>query len=143
MTNNNINNKDKQGEAGNWGHPRPYVKKHTNVSDRPEAGKHRGSAKYKKKEKKEYVYEWAMCPFCKSKLTIKEKHELDDIEWRRFHVFSDEYEHECKECGAHVIDEPCPACKQDRDMWINKDNVLKHHMYGCGFEGKKKYKKGD
>lgn len=119
-----VNNKEKQKVGGNWGHPRPYTKKITEISEPLYPEDRHKNLKRKKKEKKPYFSPYEVCPFCEKKLK-----ETGKKNWG----FLDRYEKKCRNCGAKKGKE-CPACKGET-WYLNK--VYKHQNLGCGFVGKK------
>jgi len=135
----NINNKIKQFFGGNWGHPRPFTKRHTEIpkdffSDEPVKKTH-------KKKKKKRVFRWTYesCPFCDASLPRIDKN-TDTLRVCWPYKFAEECE-----CGAKKvkpIDEhvdkinACPCC--GRDTWF-KDDIYKHQdKWSCGFVGERK-----
>jgi len=131
-TPNKINNKEKQLRGGNWGHPRPDVKKNTNIKDPlyPEVPTKHRKKKKKSKGKKEFLWGDESCPFCEGRLKVLNK----KLKW----LFGrNEYENECHRCGAKEVDD-CPCCH--RNTWF-KDGIFKHNnkfcKTGCGFIGKR------
>ena len=131
----NINNKEKKAAGGNWGKPGKFIKKHTNIPNPlvPEVTRYKPDKKYKKKEKKERVFPWAICPFCKKELKLK-KGLSKEKSW----YFGSEYRENCHECKA-THGKKCPCCK--RATWF-LNGIYKHQFMGCGFEGKKLNLKG-
>lgn len=126
----NINNKEKQFVGGNWGHPRKFIKKHTEIPNPliPKEPKIFSSRKYKKKHK--WIDYYKLCPFCLN--------ELKEIgTFKKFNLFlSTKYADKCI-CGAKMIKNGCPCCKND--TWL-KDEIYKHKKLSylnCGFIGRK------
>ena len=117
-----VNNKEKQFSGKNWGHPRKYTKKHTNIANPliPEVPKYRKKRRKTVGQKK--CLPFGACPFCEK--------ELKQIDEEKHWIFSS-LESFCRHCGAKEVD-VCPACK--RKTWI-KNNLYKHQSHGCGFEG--------
>ena len=60
---NNINNKEKQAVAGNWGHPRKYTKRHTKIPNPLIPQRVRKVKRKKGKVKRKYVSPYQCCPF--------------------------------------------------------------------------------
>lgn len=125
-----INNKEKQAAAGNWGHPRKWLKKHTKISDPLIPQRTKG--KRKKKIKKIWV--WKACPFCGKEIPIDKNYISTDSL-----VFFKPRLKYC-ECGAKI--DECPCCK--KETWL-KDDIYKHYkdMFSCGFVGKKLRRKNE
>ena len=121
---NNIGNKLKQAFGGNWGHPRPIIKKSTEIPDFGEVPKHKS---HKKKKKNPFVLPWSICPHCKSEL--KKIGERSPI-----HFWRDVYANTCDHCGAKKSS--CPNCKWD--AFESKDGLVTHQGFGCGFTGKRR-----
>lgn len=147
---NRINNKDLKAAGGNWGHPRPDVKKRTEIPDRPEVPKHFSSKKYKpKKEKKAYH----RCPFCEKELPIVVDSATTKKLFTKYYVVNGRIigslfstrtmwggliAQKCRSCGSRKVTKACPCCK--RDTWYNKKTEeYKHETRWsfCGFTGKK------
>jgi hypothetical protein len=126
-----INNKEKQASAGNWGHPRPFLKKMTKVIPYPSTWR---KANRKRKEKKKWRGLFEVCPFCDNDLVKLEKTEEEKNSLRFISIF-DKYEKKCRACGAHEVPD-CPCCH--RPTWY-KDGIYKHNGYisFCGFTGKR------
>ena len=125
-----INNKLKQFFAGNWCFDKKKIREQDfkKVEEPKLILKNRQSAKYRvKKEKKEYVYEGNLCPFCKKELPIVDKNKA---KWWRWFANRQTW---C-DCGSKKVEE-CPACKNP--TWY-KDGIYKHQTHGCGFVGRKK-----
>ena len=120
-----IGNKEKQFVAGNWGHPRKWLKRHTKIQDSPEVPRHH---KKKKRKKKLWIWDRGVCPFCKKELRI-----IGEANNRS--IFAPR-ETTCRHCSATVVE--CPACK--RGTWKSVEGIYKHQtrMFSCGFAGKKK-----
>jgi len=118
------NNKDKKAAGGNWGHPRPYTKKHTNIPEIKDEPQKRRAKRKKKKDKKEWIYEGHVCPHCNELLEIKE-----GKRWFIFEITEDF----CK-CGAKVGE--CPCCH--RPSWEKDGYFIHNSRIGCGFRGHKK-----
>lgn len=130
MENNRINRKDQQSAGGNWGHPRPFTKKHTNIPDRTEeVGKRQADKKYKEKIKVNWLSKYYACPFCSVELPVvcQNPHKL---RWP-----SEIRAKKCRNCGARQRKKSCPSCKGDT---FYKDEIYMHQRHGCGFIGKKK-----
>ena len=135
-----INNKEKQFIAGNWGHPRKFLKRQTNIPEPiiPE-NKHK---KKKKKKKKPYISPFNSCPFCNNELPL----DAEKINKIKLGPFLFKYQWSlprvkiCPICKAYEIKEPdiCPACKRNYKVWKNTEGIYKHQSIGCGFTGKKK-----
>ena len=120
------NNKDKKAAGGNWGHPRPFVKKHTNVPEiDDEPPRRRAKRKNKKKPKKKLIYEGHICPHC--------NHPLELLETKRFFVF-ETTEDVCRKCGAKKGE--CPCCH--RESWEKDGYFIHNRSFGCSFRGYKK-----
>ena len=140
--NQRVNSKQQQAAAGNWGHPRPYTKKHTNIPELTDVTKHKKKAKKKKnKDKNPHLWVFDVCPFCGEELRkVKSK---DNSDRKRLSLyFGRDRERKCRNCGAKNTGNVCPACKTDKHgIWKNKEGIYKHASYGCGFVGKKKVKK--
>lgn len=117
----------KKAAGGNWGHPRKFTKRHTNIDIPDDDAVPKMLKKKKKKEKKPYKF-WT-CPFCREEIPERKENNSRAgtclVRWER--------EDHCK-CGAIEVPH-CPACF--RTTW-HKDGVFKHLWMGCGFEGKKK-----
>lgn len=122
-----INSKVQQFFGGNWGHPRPYIKKKTEIKPlRTSAPKRRK----KKKVKKSWF--WKACPFCGEEIKSKPGE-------NKYSIFNKIYDKECG-CGAKEVEE-CPCCH--RKTWF-KDEIYKHEGYiNCGFVGKKLRRKNE
>lgn len=145
---NRINSKSQQAAAGNWGHPRPFTKKHTNVPTPPEQSRHKGvnKKKKKKKNKRDWVKEWNSCPFCKKPLLlVLNQEDATKIFCQKDTIFSLRrtaiiwggiHAKKCG-CGARRLTKACPCCK--RNTWF-KGGIYMHRRMGCGcgFEGRKK-----
>jgi len=117
------NSKNKQYAGGNWGHPRKFTKRHTNIEEIKEDTKRK--PKKKKKEKKEYIWEGYLCPLCGNMLELKEQ--------EKFYVIRNT-EDSCKKCGAKKTE--CPCCH--RETWVSKEGYHSHSIRsncGCGFKG--------
>lgn len=131
-----INKKEQQYAGGNWGHPRKYVKKHTEIANPlgPDIEKRPPSKKKDKKKTvapKKYWNVYDRCPFCEEELQKIEKKPIE-VAGKLFSVFPNR-EKFCRKCGACEVKE-CPACKHS--TWY-RDEIYKHLFYGCGFSGKK------
>ena len=128
-----INHKEQRAVAGNWGHPSKFTKKNTNIPDPlyPER-KRKPAKKYKKKIKKQYIFPYTSCPFCKAKLKELPKEDIDSSS--KFTIlFGRNYEKICRKCGAKKV-KGCPCCH--RSTWY-LDEIYKHQSTWCGFIGKK------
>lgn len=127
-----INHKEQRAVAGNWGHPRKFIKKITKIADPLYPDKPiKSSKKYKKKVKKPYIAPYKQCPFCGNELK-----ELPKIESKGLGFYVSifvKYERECIKCGAKRV-EDCPCCH--RHTWLLNE-TYKHQWLGCGFEGEK------
>ena len=111
-----IGGKIKQAAGGNWGHPRKYVKKHTNIERVFKEGRHQGTRRKKKKKvRSEYHPFRGYCPFCKEPL---DKEDSSKPDW-----YLDNYSGECRNCGTCLVDH-CPAC--GRSTWMDVNCVYKH-----------------
>ncbi len=121
-----INNKIKQFFGRNWSSNK-FTKKHTNIPTPifEEETKHKSDKKYKKKEKKKWVFPGDCCTFCNKEL-VKKKTEAK-------YSFLSNREKRCRNCGAKK-GKLCPACKMET-WYLN--GIYKHSMVGCGFIGKK------
>ena len=143
LENNRINRKDQQSAGGNWGHPRPFTKKHTDIPDRTdEVGKRRASKKYKEKKVQKPYH---VCPFCQVELLeVLTSKEADAIFKKGNYVtrwwLSGMRARKCKNCGARNLTKACPCCK--RDTWFDKKTKFYKHesrsWSWCGFVGAKK-----
>lgn len=122
-----INNKEKQFAAGNWG-ANKFVKKHTKIADPLFTAESKiRFSKRNRRQKKPFVLPWTICPFCGKKLEVADQSNVR---------FFKKYAKSCKACRAKEVPE-CPACKAK--TWINSEGIYKHHPWGgCGFTGKKK-----
>jgi hypothetical protein len=119
-----VNNKEKQASVGNWGHPRPFLKRKTKIKPYPAAPKHRSK---KKRPRKSSFISFHVCPFCHAELPPKPGLTISFLPRNRVD--------ECPECKARMVPE-CPACK--RDTWYDPEKEeYKHQWFGCGFSGKK------
>ncbi len=144
-----INSKEQQFAGGNWGHPRPDVKKRTEIADplMQEEPKHLGAKKYKKKKVKVPFYEtWYTCPFCRVYLgkidETKDHWYIKNHPDKDYGVSCDNVNTVCKNCRAFEVKDSCPSCK--RDTWFKADDeTLTTGEYahdkksGCSFRGRK------
>ena len=119
-----INNGIKKFFGGNWGKPRDFQQRATEIPDDFFDDKEGRWYSKKKKGPKKTIAFWGMCPFCLGPLE-----ELPEAERTLFR----DYIGECA-CGAIKVPD-CPACH--RDTWL-KDKVYKHQWLGCGFEGERR-----
>jgi len=128
-----ITNKIKKIFGGNWGHPRKFVKRHTNIPDPlfpdPEGPVKMKSLKRKHKHEPK-PYPGHCCPFCGKELPI------DETKTQKYFFFSERV-NTCPVCKAYEVPE-CPACK--RKTWYDPESrIFKHQgVLGCGFNGLRK-----
>jgi hypothetical protein len=138
-----VNNKEKQAVSSNWGKPKDFEQKNTNIPDPLyPVDRHKGVKRNRKK--RVFRYSDEVCPFCdrdlpRIKLTGEEMKQktfyvegISIIDTMRGYKINDE----CT-CGA-LRANSCPCCK--RKTWF-KDGVYKHqprHFLGCGFTGERR-----